>query len=67
MKHSIQLLSRSLYAAALLGALAFGATEAFAAPKQDLAAKGPVCDPVACDIHCGGYGICDPRWGCLCW
>ena len=67
MKRSIQLLSRSLYAAALLGALAFGATEALAAPAQDLASKRPICDPVECNNRCGGYGICDSHWGCLCW
>jgi len=67
MKRSIQSLYRSLCAAALLGALAFGAAEAFASPKQDLAANRPICDPDECNTRCGGYGICDPRWGCLCW
>jgi hypothetical protein len=67
MKRSIQLLHRSLSAAALLGALAFGATQAFAAPEQNVAAKGPYCDPVECNARCGGYGVCQAPWGCLCW
>jgi hypothetical protein len=66
-KQSIQLLHHALYASALLGALSFGASQAFATPEPSVAAKGPSCDPVVCNARCGGYGFCDTRKGCLCY
>lgn len=67
MKQSVQLLHRALYASALLGALSFGASQAFATPELNVTAKGPYCDPVECNARCGGYGFCDYRKGCLCY
>ncbi len=66
MKRSIPLLGRSLFALGVLGALTFGAAEAFATsqPRQD--AARPWCDPVKCNASCGGYGMCS-GYTCYCY
>jgi|GEM_PF-2268661 len=72
MTRSIQSLTRSLYGFAFLGALTFGAAEAFATPGQPRnEAEAPYCDLVKCQranpgasCHCSpfvaGECICIP-------
>ena len=66
MKRSIRLLNRSVFALAMVGALAFGAAEALAAPRVEAQADRPWCNPVKCNEECGGYGICS-GFNCLCY
>jgi hypothetical protein len=64
----IRRLNRSLYALAVLGALTFGAAQAFATSGQPGTDRGrPYCDPDECNVRCGGYGICYGTYGCLCY
>ena len=57
-------------AAALVGALGFGATQALATPAEP--AKDSACSPGKCDKQCkeqfGPFagGFCDPFGGCSC-
>lgn len=62
-------LARSFYALAVAAALAFGAAEALAAPRdaRETAAARPYCDPVECNARCGGYGMCTGAFTCLCY
>lgn len=64
MPRTLRLINRSFYALAVCGALAFGVSEAFAAPAQDQAR--PYCDPVKCNAACGGYGLCS-GYNCFCY
>jgi len=64
MKRSIRAVSRTLFAVGILGALSFGAAEAFGVTLQKEAR--PWCDPVKCNAQCGGYGICQNNV-CLCY
>ena len=67
MKQDTSKLGRIAFVAAVTAAIGFGATEAFARPAEQ--ARGPYCDPVACDAYCrsvgGESGACYAV-GCLC-
>lgn len=65
MKRSLQRINRSLFVVGVLGALTFGAAEAFglSLPKDE--ADRPWCNPVKCNADCGGQGICR-GYDCLC-
>ncbi|HEX8272925.1 MAG TPA: hypothetical protein VF615_09835 [Longimicrobiaceae bacterium] len=58
--------ARLAYAAALLGSLAFGATQAFAAPATPSSSEARFCDEGFCDYFCGGLGHCTVG-GCACY
>ncbi|HEX2202065.1 MAG TPA: hypothetical protein VHG91_02150 [Longimicrobium sp.] len=57
-----------LYAPAVAAALAFGASQAVASPREP--AAGPKCDPTWCDRICraiGAFsGTCIEGGGCAC-
>jgi hypothetical protein len=52
----IRLATRSLYALALLGALAFGAAQAFAATPEPGNATSRSCIRTGCWVVCGSTG-----------
>ena len=66
MTRTVRMLNRSFYALAVAGALAFGASQAFASSTPAGDAARPYCDPVKCNAECGGYGICS-GFNCLCY
>jgi hypothetical protein len=63
-------LHKLAFAAAVVGALGFGGTQAFAAPgARD--AEGGACSLSSCRTYCRSvcplcYGYCDPVDGCIC-
>lgn len=61
-------LRRSLYAVAVLGALGFGAAQAFGSPTPPSAARA--CNDTECNWECeqlgAGYGYCDEYGQCQC-
>lgn len=60
----IRLLNGTLYTLAVVGALAFGAAQAFATSSPQQSARH--CDEEACRAFCYGAGGCD-GWGqCIC-
>jgi hypothetical protein len=66
MKRPIRLLSRSVFAVAILGSLGFGAAEALAMSRPQADAARPWCEPVKCNADCGGYGVCS-GFNCYCY
>jgi hypothetical protein len=67
MNAALSLASRSLLTLGILGALTFGAAEAFAGSRPDRGTSSrPWCDPVQCSASCGGYGICS-GYNCYCY
>jgi len=66
MKRTVQTLYRSVFALAVVGSLSFGAVEAFGVTLPGKDAARPWCDPVKCNVQCGGYGICQNNV-CLCY
>lgn len=50
--------ARFVFAAAVLGSLAFGATQAFAAPPTPSPSETRFCDDGFCAYACGGLGYC---------
>lgn len=60
----IRLLNGSLYTLAVVGALAFGVTQAFAASSAQQSAR--TCTQEDCETFCHGPGGCT-EWGqCIC-
>lgn len=59
----------AVFAAGVLGCLAFGGAQAFASP--DAAADDAVCDDNVCTALCISrgyhYGICYTHSGCVCY
>lgn len=58
--------ARFAYATAVLGSLAFGATQAFAAPAVPSAAEARACTNAQCAYLCGGLGHCVGGRTCSC-
>lgn len=58
MARNIRIPARFVYAAAVLGSLAFGATQAFATPAESSAAEARACSDAQCAYMCGGLGYC---------
>lgn len=59
----IHMLNRALYALAVVGSLAFGTTQAFAAATPEQNAR--YCDDRACRASCDGAGGCSGG-RCIC-
>ncbi|HSU12501.1 hypothetical protein [Longimicrobium sp.] len=60
------ILRRCAFALGVLGSLTFGAAQAFGSAPTPRDASRPWCDPVQCNVKCGGYGICQNNV-CLCY
>lgn len=62
-------LRKALYAAGVLGCMAFGSAQAFAAPR--VASVDSVCNSELCTALCISrgyhYGVCYPHSGCVCY
>jgi len=52
----IRKIGRGLFAVAVLGALSLGATQAFATPRTEPAARGLFCLPGPCNRNCVNQG-----------
>ncbi len=62
----IRMFNNALYALAVLGALTFGAAQAFASPAPQQSARA--CWEDLCDNACGGPGtwFCEGGITCIC-
>ena len=62
-------LRKALYAAGVLGCMAFGSAQAFAAPRN--ASADNVCNSELCTAVCISrgyhYGVCYQHSGCVCY
>ena len=56
MTRSIHLAKRSLYALTVLGALAFGTSQAFATPAKPADDAARLCEPLSCNRYCAPTG-----------
>jgi hypothetical protein len=56
MTRSIHLAIRSLYAVTVLGALAFGASQAFAMATRPADNAARACDTRSCNLYCAPTG-----------
>lgn len=63
------IMAKALFAAGVLGCMAFGSAQAFAAPRS--ASADSVCSAELCTALCISrgyhYGVCYPTRGCVCY
>lgn len=61
----IPMVNHVLATAVVAGALAFGVSQAFAAPNPQ-PSRESACQEDLCSQWCGGAGYCEPTGACIC-